>query len=188
MNFTFGAAFVNSPTIYIFVQAIKLSYPNLENEIQAVGRLGKSTLKKEKKSSESGYQNALQNDSSRFLGYARQAISKLNLGEISDEVLLQVWDSVKPQMVKFFAAFYFTFFLVNLIYFCSFFQRYIGPFWSLRAVIGPVIESLILLDRAEFLKENISQLHRVDLLPLFQPEISPRNMVLVAVKDGHSIS
>lgn len=57
-------------------------------------------------------------------------------------------------------------------------------FFMLRVALAPCVESLLLLDRAIFLTEqNISssqQLVEVNLVPIFDPTISPRNMALVA--------
>jgi len=53
-------------------------------------------------------------------------------------------------------------------------------FYSLRLLIAPLIESLILLDFISYLRENgIS----TALLPLFDPILSPRNTVLIAIKE-----
>ncbi|XP_065671514.1 methyltransferase-like protein 25B isoform X5 [Hydra vulgaris] len=52
-------------------------------------------------------------------------------------------------------------------------------YYSLVLLLGPVIESVVLLDKYAFLKElgvNVS------LTPLFNPKISPRNFVLVATR------
>ncbi|KAF2364002.1 Methyltransferase domain [Trinorchestia longiramus] len=52
-------------------------------------------------------------------------------------------------------------------------------FYSLRLLLAPVIETVILLDRCFFLYEN-----GVDcvLVPAFDPKLSPRNMILLATK------
>jgi hypothetical protein len=57
----------------------------------------------------------------------------------------------------------------------------IGAFFALRIAVGTLIESLVLLDRYFFLKEqpNVDQ---VQLLPIFKEAHSPRNMVLIATK------
>lgn len=58
--------------------------------------------------------------------------------------------------------------------------------WTLRALMGGVIESLMLVDR--FMKLGEEQQGdefngiRFSLFPLFEPEISPRNCVLIAIK------
>lgn len=52
-------------------------------------------------------------------------------------------------------------------------------FWSLRALLGTVVENIILLDRFIYLMEN-SKNNNLDiaLIPLFDHLKSPRNMVL----------
>ncbi|XP_075994420.1 methyltransferase-like protein 25B isoform X2 [Genypterus blacodes] len=54
-------------------------------------------------------------------------------------------------------------------------------YFSLSLLLAPVVESLVLLDRMIYLQEN-----GVDsrLVPLFNPNLSPRNFVLVALKPG----
>ncbi|XP_039130285.1 protein RRNAD1 isoform X1 [Dioscorea cayenensis subsp. rotundata] len=59
----------------------------------------------------------------------------------------------------------------------------VGPFWSLRASLGPLIETYILLDRLLFLQEQGESVQAF-LIPLFHPTISPRNMAIVAWKTG----
>jgi len=53
-------------------------------------------------------------------------------------------------------------------------------FYTLRLAMAPVIETVILLDRQLFLFENG---HNSIMLPLFDPLLSPRNQVIVAVKN-----
>jgi hypothetical protein len=57
----------------------------------------------------------------------------------------------------------------------------IACFWSIRALLGPLIESLILFDKVLFLKED-EKIENVDLFRIFDEKLSPRNFVLVAVK------
>lgn len=58
--------------------------------------------------------------------------------------------------------------------------------WTLRALLAPMIESIILMDRWLYLKESISQptngLKGVWMYPLFDLSASPRNVVFVASK------
>ncbi|XP_028326891.1 methyltransferase-like protein 25B [Gouania willdenowi] len=58
-------------------------------------------------------------------------------------------------------------------------QGRVVVFFSLALLMSPVVESLVLLDRMIYLQEN-----GVDsqLVPLFNPNFSPRNFVLVALK------
>ena len=54
-----------------------------------------------------------------------------------------------------------------------------GAFWLLRALLAPVAESLILLDRFAYIVDTFTDCN-VALFPLFDPQVSPRNMVIVA--------
>uniref|UniRef100_A0A8C9TT96 Methyltransferase like 25B n=1 Tax=Scleropages formosus TaxID=113540 RepID=A0A8C9TT96_SCLFO len=56
-------------------------------------------------------------------------------------------------------------------------------YFSLVLLLAPVVETLVLLDRMLFLQERGLQ---SQLVPLFDPAFSPRNLVLVAVRPGHS--
>ncbi|CAM6019990.1 unnamed protein product [Sphagnum balticum] len=103
-----------------------------------------------------------------FEEYTRSALQRLNLPMISKHDFTSVWESVAPYM------------------------DFVGPFWSLRAVLAPVLESYILLDRLLYLEEhsqnNSSTTGQItaELVPLFEPSISPRNMVIIACRqDPH---
>eukprot|EP00058_Branchiostoma_floridae_P010237 XP_002595725.1 hypothetical protein BRAFLDRAFT_200329 [Branchiostoma floridae] len=52
-------------------------------------------------------------------------------------------------------------------------------FHCLRLVLAPVVETLLLLDRMQYLKEHGTN---CQLVPLFNPRLSPRNFVLLATK------
>lgn len=58
-------------------------------------------------------------------------------------------------------------------------QGRVVVYYSLSLLLAPAVETLVLLDRMIYLQEN-----GVDsnLVPLFDPNISPRNCVLVALK------
>ena len=62
----------------------------------------------------------------------------------------------------------------------------VAMFFMLRLALAPCVESLILLDRAIFLAErSATHTHRpvvVNLLPVFDPKISPRNIAIVAIQ------
>lgn len=60
-------------------------------------------------------------------------------------------------------------------------QELIGPYWTLRAALGPVLETLLLLDRLLFLQESSNMVEAV-ILPIFDPVLSPRNVALIAKK------
>ena len=49
-------------------------------------------------------------------------------------------------------------------------------FWTVRAVLAPLVEAMLLLDRMLFLEECGAS---AALLPLFDPAISPRSFVVV---------
>lgn len=61
-------------------------------------------------------------------------------------------------------------------------QELVGPYWTLRAALGPVLETLLLLDRLLFLQEQGNVCIQAVMLPLFDPVLSPRNVALVAEK------
>ncbi|XP_015427210.1 PREDICTED: protein RRNAD1 [Myotis davidii] len=58
-------------------------------------------------------------------------------------------------------------------------ENRVVAFFSLALLLAPLVETLILLDRLLFLQE---QGFHSELLPIFSPELSPRNLVLVATK------
>jgi hypothetical protein len=53
-------------------------------------------------------------------------------------------------------------------------------FIGIQNVLGTVLESFILLDRLLYLEEHEGV--EATIVPLFDPEISPRNMAIVATK------
>lgn len=59
-------------------------------------------------------------------------------------------------------------------------QKRLAVVWTLRALLGPAIESILLLDRYYLVKERLAETGAVQLVPLFDPVQSPRNFVLVA--------
>ncbi|KAG7335998.1 hypothetical protein KOW79_000691 [Hemibagrus wyckioides] len=66
-------------------------------------------------------------------------------------------------------------------------QGRVVVYFSLALLLAPVVETLVLLDRMLFLQERGFQ---SQLIPLFDPALSPRNLVLVAVKpkkDGEEV-
>ncbi|XP_072503371.1 methyltransferase-like protein 25B [Notamacropus eugenii] len=58
-------------------------------------------------------------------------------------------------------------------------EHRVVAFFSLALLLAPLVETLILLDRLLFLQEQGCY---AELLPVFRPELSPRNLVLVATK------
>ena len=74
----------------------------------------------------------------------------------------------------------------------------IGKFWAIRHCLGPVIESLILLDRYLYIQHDVqNQMRSLSvehgglrhdeqlfslILPIFNPTLSPRNFALISVR------
>ena len=54
--------------------------------------------------------------------------------------------------------------------------------FTLRVILGPVIESLILMDRYVYLREQGFQPY---LFPVFDEHVSPRNIAIICRKWGH---
>ncbi|XP_035821566.1 uncharacterized protein [Zea mays] len=92
-----------------------------------------------------------------FKDFTLSGLGRLGCGSVEDTSLLEIWKDVQP------------------------FSEYIGPFWCLRAALGPLVETYILLDRLLYLQER-SNLVEALLFPLFDPTISPRNMAVIAWK------
>lgn len=63
-------------------------------------------------------------------------------------------------------------------------DKQITILWTLRVLLAPILESIILVDRWLYLNESIpdSPTKRVYLWPLFDPVTSPRNVVIAATK------
>lgn len=53
-------------------------------------------------------------------------------------------------------------------------------------LVGPLVECLVLADRLLFLQER--GLRSVTLIPAFDPMVSPRNMVIVALKNDVEVA
>ncbi|KAF1866877.1 hypothetical protein Lal_00018263 [Lupinus albus] len=92
-----------------------------------------------------------------FKNFCRSGLSHLGIEQSLDINLQSIWKEAEP------------------------FSDLIGPYWSLRAALGPLLETLILLDRLLFLQEQGSKLEAY-LLPIFDPNISPRNVAIIAKK------
>jgi hypothetical protein len=65
--------------------------------------------------------------------------------------------------------------------------HYPALYYALRLAMAPAIESLLLLDRLLFLREQPGV--AAAAIPLFDPRVSPRNFVLAAYRrDGRDVS
>ncbi|KAL0723662.1 hypothetical protein Bca4012_038261 [Brassica carinata] len=95
------------------------------------------------------------NSYSSFEKFCLSAFSRLNLEHPQDLDLSATWNEADA------------------------FTELIGPYWSIRAALGPVLETLILLDRLMFLQEQGDSIE-VMMLPIFNPTISPRNVAIIA--------
>lgn len=52
----------------------------------------------------------------------------------------------------------------------------------MRLVVARLLESLIVLDRAQYLREGLPAGSAVLVVPLFDPSASPRTLTLLAVR------
>ncbi|KAL6847096.1 hypothetical protein ACP4OV_022949 [Aristida adscensionis] len=98
-----------------------------------------------------------------FRDFTTSGLDRLGCGSVEDASLLEIWKEVQP------------------------FAEYIGPFWCLRAALGPLVETYILLDRLLFLQEK-GDLTEAFVFPLFDPTMSPRNMAIIAWKSSRSLN
>ncbi|KEH38366.1 protein RRNAD1 isoform X3 [Medicago truncatula] len=132
-------------------------------ESKAEGTFGSAsetqTLSGEISSNESAEYEGIKIDNkfSNFENFCQSGLSHLGLKHSHDVSLQGTWKEVEP------------------------FSDLIGPYWSLRAALGPLLETLILLDRLLFLQEQGNALEAY-LLPIFDPNISPRNVAIIAKK------
>ncbi|KAJ7981991.1 protein RRNAD1 isoform X1 [Quillaja saponaria] len=94
---------------------------------------------------------------SLFGKFCQSASSHLGIKPLEDIILQEIWKEAEP------------------------FLELIGPYWSLRASLGPLLETLILLDRLLFLQEQGGSLEAF-MLPIFDPILSPRNVAIIAKK------
>ncbi|KAK3042583.1 hypothetical protein RJ639_000835 [Escallonia herrerae] len=97
------------------------------------------------------------NKYSLFEKFSHSGLDRLGLHHCQDTNLTGVWKETEP------------------------FAELIGPYWSLRAALGPVLETIILLDRLLFLQEQGNLLEAI-MIPIFYPTLSPRNVALIAKK------
>ncbi|MCD9638614.1 hypothetical protein HAX54_022700 [Datura stramonium] len=94
---------------------------------------------------------------SLFVKFCESGLGRLNLAHLEDTAYSAVWSKSES------------------------YAELIGPYWSLRAALGPVLETLILLDRLLLLQEYGNDLE-ASLLPIFKPVLSPRNIAIIAKK------
>lgn len=61
-------------------------------------------------------------------------------------------------------------------------EKCLAFIWTVRALLGPLIEALILHDRLLYVREMVPNVQAV-LVSVFDPLVSPRNVALVAIKE-----
>lgn len=61
------------------------------------------------------------------------------------------------------------------------YDRQLVIVWTLRILLAPIIETIILVDRWMYLKESLPDAH-VWMWPLFDKVASPRNVVIAGLK------
>lgn len=95
---------------------------------------------------------------SMFVKFCKSGLDRLELSDSQDIEYSRVWKETEE------------------------FSELVGPYWTLRAALGPILETLLLLDRLLFLQEQNNVLSQVVMGPLFDPVLSPRNVALIATK------
>ncbi|KAF3589407.1 hypothetical protein F2Q69_00026880 [Brassica cretica] len=149
-----------------FQMVLSKHYPEVLATSPSIGRQGKAfrrqkqrkaleTPSKLKTSRKDTDKKSMTHTSSSFEKFCLSAFSRLNLEHPRDLDLSATWDEANA------------------------FTELIGPYWSIRAALGPVLETLILLDRLMFLQEQGDSI-QVTMLPIFDPTISPRNVAVIA--------
>ncbi|OXA41652.1 Protein RRNAD1 [Folsomia candida] len=88
-------------------------------------------------------------------GYAHQAVKNLDINLSDDSLKTEEIDKMLKDWFK------------------------VVLFFSLRQLVANVVETLVILDRSLFIKENLPDAH-VQIVALFDPEISPRNLAIIS--------
>ncbi|CAF2083563.1 BnaA06g11190D [Brassica napus] len=149
-----------------FQMVLSKHYPEVLATSPSIGRQGKAFRRqKQRKALETPSKletsrkdidkKSTTHTSSSFEKFCLSAFSRLNLEHPQDLDLTATWNEANA------------------------FTELIGPYWSIRAALGPVLETLILLDRLMFLQEQGDSLE-VSMLPIFDPTLSPRNVAIIA--------
>ncbi|KAG6405192.1 hypothetical protein SASPL_132778 [Salvia splendens] len=95
---------------------------------------------------------------SMFVKFCESGLDQLELNDSQDIEYSRVWKETEE------------------------FSELVGPYWTLRAALGPILETLLLLDRLLYLQEQSNVLSEAVMVPLFDPILSPRNVALIARK------
>ncbi|KAI3820421.1 hypothetical protein L1987_07968 [Smallanthus sonchifolius] len=154
-----------------FQMLLSIYFPETLTTSPTIGRQGKALRRKRQNSKMNGLPTdecSCKPDStsgtdehvdtcSLFEKFSQSGLHRLNLNQPHNIDFAAIWKEAEP------------------------FVEVIGPYWSLRVALGPVLETLILLDRLLFLQEQGDSVEAV-MLPIFNPNISPRNVALIAKK------
>jgi hypothetical protein len=95
-----------------------------------------------------------------FVDYARAAFRRLALPDLTPEQIAELGTMERDYAPR---------------------RTQVVAFWSLRCLLGPLVETLLLLDRWQYLRENG---HKAHLVPAFDPRLSPRNIIIVTLVEA----
>jgi hypothetical protein len=105
-------------------------------------------------------------DFTSFPVYVRAALRRFNLaGTITDEEAIDFEANARKERQ----------------------DRKLIVLWTLRILLSPIIESIILVDRWIYLKDTLPDA-KIWMWPLFNKVASPRNVVIAALKEGTNAS
>ncbi|CAC5359330.1 unnamed protein product [Mytilus coruscus] len=107
-------------------------------------------------------------DMETFTTYVEAIVKRTKLngdeGEIDGEIMKEKLEKIYSQYEKYF--------------------MYIEPFTALQVLMQPVLETLIYLDRQTWLEEHT---YKTSVVSVFNDNISPRNLALIAVKNNKCV-
>ncbi|KZV17663.1 hypothetical protein F511_16822 [Dorcoceras hygrometricum] len=175
----FQMVFDVASSCFTIAQILLRYYPEILIQSPAIGRQGKALRRQHRRrilesdagtikaadvvAEASSYLNDANEETdtvdrySMFVKFCQSGLSRLGLSNFHDIDFSDLWKETKQ------------------------FSELIGPYWTLRAALGPVLETVLLLDRLLFLQEQDDLLEAV-MLPIFNPILSPRNVALIAKK------
>ncbi|CAI0440727.1 unnamed protein product [Linum tenue] len=167
----------------VFQKVLFKYYPGIITSRPSVGRQGKALRRKQQRGVPYSLENAEDDDYNSALNinansdggacdlvneglaapdkctlfekFSVSGLSRLGLEPLQEIDFHEIWSESQP------------------------YAELIGPYWSLRAAMGPVLETLLLLDRLLFLQEQDGLLD-VAMFPIFDPALSPRNLAIIA--------
>ncbi|KAM1346639.1 hypothetical protein ACFX13_036666 [Malus domestica] len=144
--------------------AMKGSWPHIKPTVQEADGSFDTVLETMTITNENSFNKATQCGRSKFIGkyplfqkYCLSGLSRLGLEPLKEMDVHGIWKEVESS------------------------TELIGPYWSLRAAFGPLLETFLLLDRLLFLQEKGSSIE-AEMQPIFNPALSPRNVAIIAKK------